>query len=246
MEMNPTKLVRIELGLNNIHGKFLKRLNRFTVLADIGGETSEAFMPNPGRLLELLRPNAPLILRRKNSGKTPLELLAIRDTEMIVPIDSRLPNKLLHIALAHHALPPFSYYSHVRAEYSYGSSRFDFMLSDSNDQCLVEVKSCTLVRDSVALFPDAPSQRGSRHVQGLVEALSRGFRACIVFVIQRSDAHIMKPYWSNDPKFARALSDASEKGVEVYAWKVKPVDESLSVILGEQIPVDTSTQNLDP
>ncbi|MBI2183493.1 MAG: DNA/RNA nuclease SfsA [Thaumarchaeota archaeon] len=226
------------LGAGLVKGKFLRRLNRFAVLFESDGKVSEAFMPNSGRLLELLKPAASLILKRKMEGKSSFELLAVRTNGMVVPIGSRLPNKLFHLAVVQRFLPPFAAYTDVKPEYRYGSSRLDFLLSNDTERCLVEMKSCTLVKGGVALFPDAPTERGTKHVLELLKAKQESFRACVVFIVQRSDAVVMRPYWENDARFGEAVWEASRKGVEIFAWKVRPVDESLRITIGDQIPVE--------
>ncbi len=165
------------------------------------------------------------------------EVLAVVCRDLVVPIDSRLPNSLFHMALTRGELEPFASYPTVQREHRYGKSRFDFLLSSPQEKCLVEVKSCTLVRDGVALFPDAPTLRGRRHVEELVKAKQEGYRACIAFIVQRNDAIRFRSFAENDALFAAALLEASLRGVEVFAWKVKKVDESLLVSLDGQIPV---------
>jgi len=220
----------------------VQRLNRFAVLAEVEGRLTNVFLPNPGRLTELLSPGRELILRRRpeGKGKTRFEALAARDGEILVPLDSRLPNRLFLKALTERTFDTFSAFPHIKPEYPYLDSRFDFMLSSPDRQCIVEVKSCTLVRHGVALFPDAPTARGTRHLRELKDARRRGFRACVAFIIQRNDASVFAPYWARDPEFASTLLDASKEGVEVFAWKVLPVDESLRITLDGRVRVRLS------
>jgi sugar fermentation stimulation protein A len=126
---------------------------------------------------------------------------------------------LVFEALRNGDLPEFRGYAAVKAEYRYGNAKFDFFLSNGVGlkPCLLEVKSCTLVRDGVAMFPDAPTERGARHVLELAKALDDGYKAAVLFVIQRDDAHMFKPNDDLDPKFGRALRGC-KGGVEVYAY----------------------------
>lgn len=107
----------------------------------------------------------------------------------------------------------------IKPEYSYGRAKFDFFLEGSElKPCLLEVKSCTLVRNGVAMFPDASTERGTRHVLELAKALNEGYRAAVLFVIQRMDAYMFTPNDQTDPNFGKALRKAAEWGVEVYAY----------------------------
>jgi sugar fermentation stimulation protein A len=133
-----------------------------------------------------------------------------------VTIDSRIPNALIKEALEKESIPEFHGFRLLRSEPTFGKARLDFLL---HPPCLVEVKGCTLVRNSVALFPDAPTDRGTRHLMELAKAVSEGYRACILFVVQRSGATALVPNQETDPKFSLALREAMEKGVEALAYR---------------------------
>jgi sugar fermentation stimulation protein A len=213
----------VEVGGKILEGVFEERLTRFSAMVRIDGKTVQCFLPNPGRLRELLFPGVRVLLREGDfaSGrKTVYDIIGVYDKSKIVSIDSRLPNKLVFEALRNGDLPEFRGYAAVKAEYRYGNAKFDFFLSNGVGlkPCLLEVKSCTLVRDGVAMFPDAPTERGARHVLELAKALDDGFKAAVLFVIQRDDAYMFKPNDETDPKFGRALREASRRGVEVYAY----------------------------
>jgi len=210
----------IQIKEETVKGIFKERLTRFSALVEVKGETSQCFLPNPGRLSELLTPDATVILKeaKNRERKTQCDLIGVYYKGQQVSVDSRVPNKLVLEALKNKDLPEFSEYSTIVPEYLYGHTRFDFFLSDARKPCFLEVKSCTLVKDGVALFPDAKTERGTRHVQELLKAKNEGYRACILFLVQRTDTHVFSPDDEADPKFGRALRDAASHGVEVYAY----------------------------
>lgn len=211
----------IEIKGRIFEGVFEKRLTRFSALVRVGGEIAQCFLPNPGRLSELLFSGVKVILKDVGAGikrKTIYDLVGVYHRGKIVSIDSRLPNKLVLEALKNGDLPEFLGYTTVKPEYSYGHAKFDFFLSDGRRSCLLEVKSCTLARNGVAMFPDAPTERGVRHVLELAKALNEGYRAVVLFIIQRMDAYMFAPNDEIDPNFGKALRKAAESGVEVYAY----------------------------
>ena len=136
----------------------------------------------------------------------------------LVSVDTRVPNRLVFLALKNKDITEFSKYDFVKPESGYGSSRFDFFLSNDNEKCLLEVKSCTLVENGVALFPDAPTSRGRRHLLELIDAKKEGYRACVLFVVQRVNAHVFGPNDKTDPGFGEAFRKALKNGVEAYAY----------------------------
>jgi sugar fermentation stimulation protein A len=135
-----------------------------------------------------------------------------------VSADARLPGHLVFEALQEGRLTPFTGYPQVRREVVFGESRLDLLLQGPPGRCVVEVKSVTLVERGLGLFPDAPTERGRRHVQTLAQAVAKGYRAAVLFVIQRPDAHACAPNDSADPAFGAALREAVAQGVEAHAY----------------------------
>ena len=125
-------------------------------------------------------------------------------------------------------------YSVIKPEHSFGHSRLDFLLANETEKCLVEVKSCTLVKDDVALFPDAPTERGRKHIRDLMNAKEEGYRACVLFLIQRNDAASFSPNDETDPEFGKLLRSAASEGVDVYAYS--------SIFSGNKISIDGKVQ----
>jgi len=170
---------------------------------------------------ELLTPGTEVILREvlREKRKTSYDLIGVFYEGQRVSVDSRVPNKLVLEALRNRDIEEFSEYDIIKPEHGYGHTRFDFYLTNKHERCLLEVKSCTLVKDGVALFPDAKTERGRRHVTDLMRAKKEGYRACVLFIVQRTDAQVFSPNDETDPEFGRILRDAVVEEVEVYAYQ---------------------------
>jgi sugar fermentation stimulation protein A len=221
-----------------VKGIFQERPNRFLTLVRINDKISECFLPDPGRLNELLKPGIEVLLKKilKDKRKTSYDLIAVYNRGKMVSIDSRVPNKLIFKALKNKDIKELSEYDWIKPEFSYANSRFDFLLKSKYDKCLLEVKSCTLIKDKLALFPDAPTKRGKRHVIELLKAKKEGYRACIIFLVQRDDAKIFTTNNETDPDFGIALRNAFSQGVEVYAYSSILINNK--IILKDKIKVE--------
>jgi sugar fermentation stimulation protein A len=204
-----------------LEGRFLARDNRFRATVEVAGQAVWAHLPNSGRLGELLVPGRRVLLFARDGAKrkTRFDLSLVEFDGCWVSVDSRQPNRLVHEALLAGRLAPFVGYPSVRREVRYGRSRLDLLLeAPSRSPCFLEVKSVTLVVDGLACFPDAVTARGRRHVRELAGALADGYRAAVVFVVQRGDAVGFRPHDESDPAFGTALREAASQGVEVYAY----------------------------
>lgn len=216
--------------------RFVQRLNRFVAQVEIDGAVLEAHVPTSGRLGELLLPGAPVQVRKGTGSKrkTAWDLMLVKTGDTWVSLDSRLPNYLVAQLLAEGKLPPFAGARDIKAEYVFGESRLDFAFTDGDGQrTLVEVKSVTLVEEGLAMFPDAPTSRGARHLRELAQAVGEGYRAAVLFIVQRDDATEFAPNWRTDPAFAQALAEAEAAGVEIYAWKCKAEANALTCDIGD-------------
>jgi len=149
--------------------------------------------------------------------KTRFDLILVECQGNLVSVDSRVPNTVVEEAIELGLIPEFSGYRVECREPTFYDSRFDFLLTNDQRRVFVEVKSCTLVVDGLALFPDAPTRRGIRHLLRLYDALSSG-RSAIIFLIQRGDANALRPNWHADPAFAAAFEEDQLKNVEAYAY----------------------------
>jgi sugar fermentation stimulation protein A len=210
---------------------FQGRPNRFSALVRVKGEILLVYLPNPGRMRELLAPGTKVTLRKakKENRKTNFDLIGLVHDGHRVSLDSRLPNRLVLSALRNRDIEEFAGYNTIMPEYNYGHTRFDFFLANEKERCLLEVKSTTLIEESVAKFPDAVTARGRRHVNDLMKARGEGYRACVLFVVQRDDARAFAPCDEVDPEFGKALRNAAANGVEVYAYKTN-ISEDFSMI----------------
>lgn len=225
-----------------VEGRFIKRLNRFAALVDVDRREYLAHIPNSGRLGELLVPGyrvllapAPTRTERKAARKTAYDLALVDTGGALASADARLPNRLVAEALAAGQLPQFAGYPDIRPESTFGDSRLDFRLSGPAGVCYIETKSVTLVEDGTALFPDAPTLRGVKHLHSLITAQADGCAAAVIFVIQRADAHAFTPHDAADPLLGQTLRQAVTAGVSAYAYRCH-LDEQ-SITLADAIPV---------
>ncbi len=221
----------IKIEGKTLRGVFQERPNRFLALVKIEDMILPSFLPNPGRMHELLTPGTQVILREvlKEDRKTDYDLIGVFYNEQMVSVDSRVPNKLVLEALKNGDIKELSEYTIIKPEYGYGHTRFDFFLANEQESCLLEVKSCTLVKDGIALFPDAETERGRRHVRDLMKAKTEGYRACMLFVVQRTDARVFAPNDEVDPEFGKVLRNAAVVGVEVYAYYSDFVENKITL-----------------
>lgn len=215
-------------------GRFVKRINRFVCLVDFGvGRPVLVHVPSSGRMEELLVPGARVIVepfpedgKHKTRGR--LTRVSHRGKHW-VSIDSHLPNRLMEKAIGQGVLPEFADLEDLRREVAFGGSRLDFSFRRHGKLGFMEVKSVTLVEGGIALFPDAPTLRGTRHVKELADAAQEDYQAYLIFVIQRADARLFSPNWTRDPDFAQAVSEAMDIGTTVLAYdcSVTPADVAL-------------------
>lgn len=215
---------------------FLSRPNRFIVMArTAAGRQVRCHLGDPGRLRELLLPGAELRLRpasppRKGAGRPPARrtrytVALVRASDPPRPwvsLETTLANRLAEDLFRRGLVRAAGRPAVIRREVARGRSRFDFLLEGRDgSRLLVEVKSVSLVERGVALFPDAPTARGARHVAELEEHVRGGGRALILFVVQRDDARLVRPHAATDPAFASALARAAAAGVDVRAVRFR-------------------------
>ncbi|MBI2846995.1 MAG: DNA/RNA nuclease SfsA [Chloroflexi bacterium] len=223
-----------------VEASLVRRATRFSAFVKVDGSEELAHVPNSGRLKELFVPGRTVYLVPQAGAhrKTHYDLVLVDLGETLVSSDARLPSTLVYEAIASSALPQFRGYTAIKREPQTlhpTRGRLDLLLSNGSRRCLIEVKSITLVVDGAGLFPDSPTARGRRHVQSLLEAREAGYRAAIIFVVQREDAYSIHPNDEADPEFGIALRHAAKSGVEVYAYKCKVSKEE--VRLAGELPV---------
>jgi sugar fermentation stimulation protein A len=230
----------IEITEKVVEGKFIERLNRFVAKALIDGKEQLVHVPTSGRLKELLLPGADIYLRVKGSNgkrKTNFDLLHVKSQEGVwVCLDSHLPNNFMEKLLLNNSLKEFEQFQRIEREVKYKNSRFDFFVVDKMG-CpgFIEVKSVTLVEDGIAKFPDAPSTRGTRHLEELIEAVKEGYRGSVVFMVQRNDPSFFSPNKERDLDFTQSFIKAVESGVKAYCYSCLITRDKIS--LDKVIPI---------
>ncbi len=214
-------------------GTFIDRPNRFIAHVDIDGQSVVCHVKNTGRCRELLVPGAEVWLERGTNPKrkTAYDLIAVRKGEKLINMDAQAPNKVF----AEWASQFEPALTELRAEYTYGKSRLDFCLHTAKGLHMVEVKGVTLEEDGHARFPDAPTERGVKHIHELIHAVEEGHRASAVFIIQMEDVVDFAPNDVTHPAFGDALRQAAEAGVEIVAVNCHVKPDSLTVL--RRLPV---------
>lgn len=220
-----------------IEARFVRRLNRFAALANLDSGEVLVHVANSGRMRELFVEGCRVLLKPAvgDRRKTAFDLALVDLGHTLSSADARLPNSLVHEAFLEGKLPQFDDYGSLRREVTYGESRLDIALEGKGKVCFIETKSVTLVERGTGLFPDAPTTRGVKHMVSLSRAASEGHRAAVVFVIQRGDAVDLAPNDGADPIFGRALREAAEEGVEVYAYRCHV--SLKEIVLADRLPV---------
>ena len=227
-----------------IHARFVQRDNRFRVTVEVDGHVAPAHLPNSGRLGELLTPGRELRLEFMPDPrrKTPYDLKLVRYAGVWVSVDARLPNPLFAEAFRNGHLPGFAGYTHLQSEVCLDDSRIDFLVTGPAGRRWVETKSVTLVEKGVARFPDAPTDRGRRHLEALIRAVERGDQAAVLFVVQRPDARAFGPHVDADPDFARTLRQALTAGVAVLACRCRVSEDE--IVLDSSMPLKWNGESL--
>ena len=212
---------------------FIERSNRFIARVEIGGRAETVHVKNTGRCRELLRPGAEVWLTAPGTPgrKTVYDLVAVRkETDALFNIDSQAPN-----AAAGEWLEAQGF-DRVVPEYRFGDSRIDFYMERNGERYLTEVKGCTLEIGGVGYFPDAPTERGAKHLRELIRAKEEGYRAAIAFVIQTEGVTEVRPNAATDPAFAEAFAAARQAGVEILFLPCRVTPDSLQIRPGIRWP----------
>ncbi len=219
---------------NMAPGIFLRRPNRFIAHVLIDGQEEVVHVKNTGRCRELLPEGARVwcAVSDNPARKTKYDLITVQKGERLINMDSQAPNAAVKEWLLGGGLGEIS---HLRPETTHGGSRFDFFFERGGKTCFLEVKGVTLELDGVCAFPDAPTERGARHLQHLTKLAQEGHEAWALFVIQMADVKYLHPNDSTDPTFGRALREAAENGVHVMAVDCRVTPDSL--VIGKEVPV---------
>ena len=217
-----------------VPGTFLSRPNRFIAHVEIDGQAEVVHVKNTGRCRELLPAGAKVWCQRSGnpSRKTKFDLITVQKGGRLINMDSQAPNAAAKEWLLSGGLGNIE---NLKAETVHGDSRFDFSFSRNGKQCFLEVKGVTLENDGVCAFPDAPTERGAKHLRGLTEAAEAGYGTYVLFVIQMADVEYLHPNDDTDPNFGAALREAAASGVQVLAMDCAVTTDSMEI--RKEVPV---------
>lgn len=218
---------------SNLHeGVFLERLNRFVAQVKMDGREERVHVKNTGRCAELLVPGSRVYLVKSDAPnrKTAYDLVAVEKRvpggSRLVNMDSMAPNRAAEEWLASGGLGALEA---LRPESTIGDSRYDFCAAQDGRRVVIEVKGCTLETDGVARFPDAPTERGVKHVRGLTRLAGQGDRCAVLIVIQMKGVRMFQPNWSTHAEFGEALIEARDAGVEILAMDCRVEPDSVEI-----------------
>ena len=211
-----------------VSGIFHARPNRFIAHVEIDGVMQIVHVKNTGRCRELLIPGTTVWCQRASNPnrKTKFDLIAVEKGNRLINMDSQAPNTAALEWLSTGGLGPVE---NLRPETFHGDSRFDFSFTKDGVPCLMEVKGCTLESGGVCAFPDAPTQRGEKHIRGLMEAVKEGYECYVLIVIQMSDVKYFHPNDDTDPSFGQAIREAAAAGVHVLAMDCAVTPDSMEL-----------------
>lgn len=213
---------------NMVPGRFRARPNRFIAHIDMDGTETVCHVKNTGRCRELLVPGVQVWCQEFDSParKTKYDLITVQKGNRLINMDSQAPNTAARQWLLAGGLGALE---QLRPEVFHGDSRFDFSFVKDGVTCFLEVKGVTLENDGVCAFPDAPTQRGVKHLQGLAQAAKDGYGAYVLFVIQMEDVKYLHPNDATDPAFGEALRQAAAAGVQVLAMDCHVEPDSMEI-----------------
>jgi sugar fermentation stimulation protein A len=214
-------MLKYPFEINKHRGTFIKRKNRFVLSAKINTEIKDCYLPNPGRLWELLIPNKTELILVENSKnqKLPFTVLGCKKNENVILLHTHLTNRVISELIKNKAFPIYKEYKVIKEEIKVGNSRFDLLLSDGQKELYLEIKTCTLFGEKIAMFPDAITERGRRHLYELGELSKKGLKASVLFVIMNPQIKYFLPAYHIDFEFAKVFMEVKDK-VEIRAIAV--------------------------
>ncbi len=212
-------------------GIFLKRPNRFLAHVLVDGKEEIVHVKNTGRCREILKSGAKVILETAQNPKrkTPYSLIAAYKGNMLINIDSQVPNTVIFDGIKEGKVKQITDIQYLKKEVSFGNSRFDIYYEKEKSRGFIEVKGVTLEDNGIAMFPDAPTERGKKHLFEMARAVSEGYEGYIIFLIQFKGARHFMANKIMDPEFSRALSYCAEKGVEILAYDSLIKEDEITV-----------------
>ena len=229
--------------MDYVKGIFKARPNRFIAEVEVDGNLEIAHVPNTGRCKELLVENATVWLKPSDNPnrKTKFSLHFVENNGVLVSLYSQQANSIVYEAVVSGKIKELLGYDYHQREKTVDNSRIDIYLENSNgESCFVEVKGVTLIIDGEARFPDAPTERGAKHLKELIKLKKEGNRCCVFFLIQHPAGEFFRPNWENDPIFSQTLNEAYVEGVEILVYRcdnrldgIELIPESLDFDLGK-------------
>jgi len=212
-----------------VKGRFLSRPNRFIAKVTVDGNEETVHVKNTGRCRELLTENAEVFLSFSSNPmrKTKYDLVAVKKGNKLINMDSQIPNDVAEEWLKKSEM--FSSGAVIKREVTKGKSRFDFYIEDGERKIFLEVKGVTLENDGVAMFPDAPTERGVKHINELISLKKQGYEAVVLFVIQLEEVIGFKPNDITHKAFGDALREAEKSGVEIIVKNCKVTENSIDI-----------------
>lgn len=223
----------------NVEGTFVSRPNRFIAQVIINGIEETVHVRNTGRCEELLLLGAKVILEDCSSNpnrKTKYSLIAVWKGDMLVNMDSQIPNYVVFNGIKENKVIGLEDLTSIKKEVTFGSSRFDIYFESNRSKGFMEVKGVTLEDNGIAMFPDAPTTRGTKHALEMIEAVNSGYKGIILFLVQMKGPKLFKLNWQMDHKFSSAIKLASENGVQILAYDSIVTDNSIHI--GAQLEID--------
>ncbi|MDR3596945.1 DNA/RNA nuclease SfsA [Clostridium sp.] len=214
---------------NILEGKFIERPNRFIAHIEINGKIEICHVKNTGRCKELLIPNAQVFVQKNDNPKrkTKFSLIGVIKENRMINMDSQVTNKVVHEWILKGDL--FKDVIRIKPEAKYNNSRFDFYIETGNEKAFIEVKGVTLESEGIVKFPDAPTERGVKHIKELCDSIKEGYEAYVIFVIQMKDVLHFEPNVETHKEFAEALKEAKKCGVHILALDCEVTEDSIDI-----------------
>ena len=216
---------------NTKKGIFIKRPNRFIAHVLVDGKEELVHVRNTGRCREILIEGTKVVLEasKNPNRKTAYSLIAAYKGDMLINIDSQIPNAVVFEAISQGKIPLISSVKYLRREVTYGNSRFDMYFEKEKSKGFIEVKGVTLEENGLAMFPDAPTERGRKHLIEMGHAVLHGYEGYIIFLIQMKGVQGFSPNYAMDPKFSEELKLSADKGVKVLAYESIVLENEISI-----------------
>lgn len=214
---------------NMTSGKFISRPNRFIANVEINGKPEVCHVKNTGRCKELLTPNATVYVQEHDNPnrKTKFSVIGVLKGDRKINMDSQVTNKVVHEWILKGNL--FKDVTLIKPECKYKNSRFDFYVETKTQKAFIEVKGATLEEENIVRFPDAPTERGVKHIHELIECINEGYEAYIIFVIQMKDVLYFTPNDTTHKAFGDALREGAQKGVHILAVDSEVTEDSIDI-----------------